>query len=235
MQTFFETATSLPTVVFTVPLLLVILNWAIALLSGIDLDILDGVEATTEGAAEGLAEGLSEGLSEGAAEGLGGIEGAVEVDGGGDGGSSFFADAGFGDVPRSISWSLMIVFAWTFSLLGTLYVPGFEAVATGALWLSLAAAAGTFVLAVAATALAIQPLRRMLMAGFGPHRHDLVGQTCLIKTGRVDDAFGQAEVAGGVIQVRHAEGFSAAAGTRALIYDYDDAREVFLVEPLDDI
>ncbi|MEO1369065.1 MAG: hypothetical protein AAFX50_17960, partial [Acidobacteriota bacterium] len=145
---------------------------------------------------------------------------------------------GMGGVPRTYTGSLMILFGWVFSVLGSYHVPGFQDLATRGLWVALLLAAGSLVLATAATAVAIQPLRRAMEAGQGPKRRDLLGQICTVTTQRVDQHFGQAELADGssLIQVRQRGGEPGSSGltrgSKAVIFDYDAELEIFWVSPL---
>lgn len=224
MTEILDHALSLPTAIFSALLGLVALYWVISLLGIFSLEIFEAAEGMAEGAAEGLADAAADGLAE-AAEGL--------TDGERQG---FFKLMGFGDVPRSISWSLVIFFSWFFCLLGSIYLPRFTTfVVTGVTIVTLGMIGLSLVLAVGVTSLAIQPLRRVLLAGYGTKRRDLIGRLCVVKTLRVDEEFGQAELDDGssLIQVRNSQGFHFENGSSALIYEYDAAREVFYIVPSD--
>jgi hypothetical protein len=69
----------------------------------------------------------------------------------------------------------------------------------------------------------------------GPRRRDFIGTECRIRTGSVDEEFGQARVedgqAGLLIQVRSDGKFKR--GPRAIIIDYDREREAYIVEAYD--
>jgi hypothetical protein len=212
-------AFTMPTAVFSVLLGLVIVYWLLALLGNFSLEMLDAAEGALEGAADGLLDG-----ADGAA------------DAGGERGG-FFDRLGFGDVPRTITWSLVIFFGWLFSLVSTIYLPRFTEVAVRGLTLvTVAVAVVSLGLAVLATTVAVQPLRKVVLAGYGTRRGDLVGRLCTVRTLRVDEDFGQAELDDGssVIQVRNPQKYPFESGTKALIYDYDSAREVFYIMPAEE-
>ncbi|MEO3972636.1 hypothetical protein [Streptomyces sp. CAU 1734] len=164
------------------------------------------------------------------------VIGAAEHDG-------FDADVnagafGLGGVPVSVAGSLLIAIAWFLSLTGSLLLPDGGRSATGhllgalllptALWCSLRA-----------TRLIIRPLAKLFPDEPGPSRQDFIGQTCVIRTGRVDGVFGQAEVrardgSAAVVQVRRSESDAALAlGGTGLLYAYDEAGEFFWVAPFD--
>ncbi|HEX9731805.1 MAG TPA: hypothetical protein VGG06_07420 [Thermoanaerobaculia bacterium] len=210
-------AFSMPTAIFSVLLILVILYWLVSLLGIFSLEMFEAAEGLADGAADALAE-AGESLGE-AAEGE--RPGLLR---------------GFDDVPRSISWSLVVVFAWLFSLLATIYLPRYTEVAMQGLAAVAMVGAVSLMLAVAVTAVALQPLRKVLVAGYGPSRHDLVGRVCVVRTQSVTDDFGQAELddGGSILQVRNPQHYDFTGGSRGLIYEYDPAREVFYIMPMED-
>jgi len=207
---FLKAAFTMPTLVFSVLLLFVIVYWSLSLLGGFDLEVLEGLGEVAE-----VAEVAEAG------------EGLIETPG-------FLAKAGFGDLPRSITWSLVILFGWITSYALNAFFPQVREIATRGLVLALAVGGVSLVLGVAATALAIQPLRKLAEANAGPLRRELVGKTCTIKTRSVDEGFGQAEVDDGamLVQVRAAGPNEFTNGKKALISGYDREREVFRVVPL---
>ncbi|MEM8993827.1 MAG: hypothetical protein AAGF23_03435 [Acidobacteriota bacterium] len=240
MAEFFDIIFSLPTAVFTWPLMLVALYWTVALAGLFDLEWLDGADAAIDGAVDGAIDGAVDGAADGLSR-LGDLlpEGSLEsAPAGAEAMPGALHHFGMGGVPRTYTGSLMILFGWVFSVLGSYHVPGFQDLATRGLWVALLLAAGSLVLATAATAVAIQPLRRAMEAGQGPKRRDLLGQVCTVTTQRVDLNFGQAELADGssLIQVRQRasergdDGLTR--GSQAVIFDYDAELEIFWVSPL---
>ena len=141
----------------------------------------------------------------------------------------------FGEVPKVLSLSLLVFFGWTSSLAALYFYPPLAEMANRALWIGAAFSAVAFALAFGATALAVRPINKLLTAGAGPTRSDLVGKLCTIRTQRVDASFGQAEVdhASSVVQVRDPQGRGFRYGQRAVIFDYDSDKEVFYIAPFD--
>ncbi|MEV6349026.1 hypothetical protein [Actinoplanes sp. NPDC051851] len=143
-------------------------------------------------------------------------------------GADFESGAVLG-IPAPIYISLFVALAWFATLSGGEWhgpVP---------LWVIPIAA---IVLAAVIARLLAIPLQRMLPDGPDASRADFVGLTCVIRTGRVTDAFGQAEVhaadgSSAIIQVRQAGRDELHAGTVALIYDVDPEGEFFWVLPAD--
>ncbi|TGB14933.1 DUF1449 family protein [Streptomyces sp. MZ04] len=147
--------------------------------------------------------------------------------------------AGLGGVPVAVAVSLMTVAGWLTSLTGSVLLG--RAGLTG-----LEQAAVTVVLLLVALLVAWRVTRyvvRLLAKLFpdepGPSRLDFIGSVCVIRTGRVDTRFGQAEVAAqdgstAVVQVRQdpqAGEAALGAGSSALLYAYDDTGEFFWVAP----
>lgn len=259
LSTFLDIAFSLPTAPFTWLMMPVTLYWMLSLSGIFSLEWLDGADGALDGAVDGAADALGEAAAEAAADAAADALGDAAADAFGDGlaaiadgkaeaameakaeilgggGPSFHEGAGLGDVPRTFSWSLMVLFSWLMSLGGSYFVPGFQDLATKGLIVASFLAAGIFAAAMMLTAAAMKPVQRAMSAGTGTRSMELVGQTCTIRTQRVDGNFGQAEVDDGamVIQVRSADSDGPFKfGGKAIIYQYDREREVYWVSPLD--
>lgn len=149
--------------------------------------------------------------------------------------ASSWGGLSFGEVPKVLSLSMLVFFGWSASLLGLYFYPPLADIARSALWIGAGISAVAFALAFAATALAVRPINKLLTAGAGPTRSDLIGKLCTVRTQRVDAKFGQAEVdhASSLVQVRELFGRDFRYGQRALIYDYDSEKEIFLIAPFD--
>lgn len=222
MSEFLEAAFTLPTAIWSVLVLLAAVYWLIFLLGIFDLDILEGLFGSVEGAAEGGLEGALEGAD------------ALEGDAGENGGC--LSVVGLSGVPLAISGTLLAIFGWTFSYFGMELLAELpELAARGAL---VAAGVGLAAggLSLGMTALAVRPMRKLFKLAPVTGRRDLVGRRCKVTTLRVDEGFGQAEVDDGgatiLIQARCRRANQLGRGDRAVIYEYDAAREVFWVVPM---
>jgi hypothetical protein len=219
MPEILQHALNMPTAVFTVLLGLAAVYWVAALAGFFSFEMFHGLEHLF-----GIGD---------ATHGIGHAVDSLDAvaDGGGHGG--FFHMVGLHDVPRSVSWSLTTLFSWAISLATSVYVPGYDALVTRGLFVVVGIGVGCLVVAVGVTAIAIQPLRRILAVESDQTRSDLVGQTCVVRTGRVDESFGQAELVDGsaVLQVRARPGEPAEfkRGTRARVVEYDPENETFYV------
>lgn len=214
MDQLLDASFSLPAVVFSVLMIVVIGYWLVVLIGALDIDLLDpdvGGEADAGSDAEGGLAGLLSGI-------------------------------GLGGVPVTVALSLLIAFAWFTSLVGTVVLrgTGFVTAVLVLLWIAVVVAA--LLVGWCGARLLVLPLRRLFPDDKAPSRHDFVGKLCLIKTSRVDTEFGQAEVTAAdgstaVIQVRrHAADEPQEAlstGSAALIFEYDIDGEFFWVTPYD--
>ncbi|MFI5808546.1 hypothetical protein [Streptomyces sp. NPDC051561] len=143
---------------------------------------------------------------------------------------------GLGGVPVSVSGSLMIALTWFLCLSGSVLAARTGLTGTGRAALGTALLVVAVVLSWAGTRLAVGPLAKLFPDEPGPSRHDFVGLTCTIRTGRVDAGFGQAEVAArdgstAVVQVRQYGAEALALGSTGLLYAYDEDGEFFWVSP----
>ncbi|MFC6010231.1 hypothetical protein [Nocardia lasii] len=153
-------------------------------------------------------------------------------------GSNGFDALGLGGVPVTVAVSGLVGLGWFASLVGTVAV---EAVGVRGI-ASVAAGFGVLVVAVVAavagTRLVVIPLRRVFRDSPAPSHHDFVGRVCVVRTGHVDEEFGQAELtaadgSSAVIQVRcgaiHTATTPLRSGDSAIVYDYDQAAGTFWV------
>lgn len=261
----------MPTAVWSVLLVLVGAYWILSLLTGADIEALDGVDGALDGmdgALDGAMDGGLDHVLDGGVDhvldgGLdhvldggvdhvldGGVEHALHgtLDGGLDHAldgmdghdamsgprGGLFGWLGFHDVPKTFSLTLIVGFGWLISYFGTAWLVDAGKLAAFGVGAALILGLASLTVAIALTAVSIIPLRRLLVLREGPSRIDLLGETCTIKTGRVDERFGQAETrAGQLVQVRARDGRAYRYGESAVIFDYNRDHEVFYIAPLD--
>ncbi|MDT0305159.1 OB-fold-containig protein [Streptomonospora wellingtoniae] len=161
-------------------------------------------------------------LDSGSAGGFGGALGAV----------------GLGGVPVTVVLSLLIAVAWFVSLVGTVLIDSLADSSPLMIALALVVLVAAVIIAWGVTSAIVMGLRRLLPAERQRRGADFVGQTCVVRTGRVDSAFGQAEISGGdgsssLIEVRTIGEERLSAGSTALIFDYDSESGVYRVTPFD--
>ncbi|WP_437313564.1 glycine zipper family protein [Sorangium sp. So ce385] len=236
-----------PAVIFTVLLALALIYWLFVVLGALDLDLLGGAhgDATPdlgglEGAAKGALEGAAKGALEGAAKGSleGTAKGSLEGADGAHGVGALLVALELHRVPATVTLTLIAAFGWFTSALSTMLAAPLWAGAGLPRWaLGVTALAGSLVVAVLLTSLAVRPLAPLFVTRHATSKKDLVGRVCVVSTGRVDERFGQAVIDEGgashILDVRCDTPGALRRGDRALLVSWDPDGEVFGVEPLD--
>ncbi|MDA8019967.1 MAG: hypothetical protein MPN21_21210 [Thermoanaerobaculia bacterium] len=261
LRTFLDQAFTMPTTVWSVLLVLVGGYWLLSLLTGADIEALDGVDGAMDGGLDHVLDGGVEHALDGGLDHVldGGVDhvldGGVEhaLHGALDGGLDHALDSldgheaisgprshgllgwlGFHDVPKTFSLTLVVGFGWLVSYFGTAWLVDAGKWAAFGVGTAFILGLASLTVAIGMTAVAIIPLRRLLVLRVGAENIDFLGETCIVRTGRVDEAFGQAETRGGqLVQVRARDGRAYRHGESAVIFDYDREKEVFYIAPLD--
>ena len=223
-----EASLQFPTVVFTIALGVVLVYWLFVLVGALDIDLLGGdVDADVSGAAKGIGEALTGGAKAGGEALHAGADADASAEVDADGG--IWQGLGLGDVPVTISVSLITLLSWAGSLAVMHYLAG------GAGWLRAVVLVAAIIVALPIAALLVRPLAPVFAVREGKSNADYVGHACTITTGSVDDKFGQATIEDGgtvlVIAVRCDRAGTLARGDKALIIDFDREREAYVVEP----
>lgn len=209
MTNFLDAAIAYPTMIYTVLLVVVLFYWLLAIVGLVDLES-SGLEIETE------------------------LQADADV---GDLGTlaGFLVALGINGVPFSIVVSLMVLLSWMFSCLFGMWLLPLVPSAP------LAAVAGTAVLilcpllALPLTARLIRPMRGLFVTHTAISNHSLVGSSCKVLTGHVDEKFGRAEVStrgtGVNIAVWAETPNDLVKGSVARIIEYDSARQRYLIAP----
>lgn len=129
-------------------------------------------------------------------------------------------------VPIAVVLGVSTVFAWLASFAAMKFLPVTPLVQIG-VGLG-AAAAGAFV-----GGRVVRPFRRFFITTEGPRRHALVGKICTIRSLRVSDKDGTAELGDTVAEVRCFRENELTIGSKAIVYDYDPAAGIYHVGPID--
>lgn len=216
MGDLFHTALMYPAVGYTVFLGFVCLYWVFVILGALDIDALDfdiDADAVVEGATEGAAEGAAEAMNGAGALGLMNV-------------------LSLRNAPVTVVFSFIALFGWVFSIVGIHYL-GLTGWARGTVL-----GIGALALALPLTSVVTRPLRPIFRTPSGRRRAELAGESCTVTTGRVDGRFGQAEAHLGndvlLIQIRCDGAASLTKGQEALIIHYDEEREAYMVEPMEE-
>ncbi|MFP5247949.1 MAG: hypothetical protein ACLGH0_14745 [Thermoanaerobaculia bacterium] len=155
------------------------------------------------------------------------LDGLLGID---DVNNSAFEDAlnvfGVTGIPLTIFGGAVALFGWVGAYLGDRFLPDGVLIDSGILVGSLFA--GLFL-----GSRAVRPLRAAFVTAEGPHRSQLIGKVCTIRSLRVDGSAGTAEVGDVVAQVRCFRENDLTLGSKAVVYDYDDKEDTYHVGPID--
>jgi hypothetical protein len=201
----FEASLRFPTVVFTIGLGIVLVYWLFVLLGALDIDLLGGGDHVDVGGHD-----------------VGGHDGHdIDADG-------VFAKLGLGVVPITITISFIMLVGWCGSLLVMYYGDGMA-------WLKYALLPVMLLASMLVTSVLVRPLAPVFKIREGKSNREYVGHTCTITTANVDDKFGHASVEDGGttldIPVRCDAPGKLSRGDKALIIEFDEDRQAYLVEP----
>jgi hypothetical protein len=223
---------SYPTVAYTTLLGVVLVYWTFAIVGLVDFE-----QAGSQVEIDGVGE-----IDGGEIDG-GGLEAGADSADIGDGGhhdahvldsevhhvstlAGYLVALGLGGVPFSVVVSLLTLFSWFISTLLALWC--LPIVPPGVLRFAVASAIliGAFCAALPLSALCVRPMRRLFVVSNAISNTSLVGMTCKVVTGTVDEQFGRAEVptrgAGYHIRVVADTPNALVRGSTALITDYNE-------------
>lgn len=257
MEAFLAAIVSFPTVVFTVPLLIIVGYWLLVIVGAVGSDLLDGATGKLEGAASAKIEGLADAALakvDGAADvalakvdgvadaALGKVDGAadtasgkLEVAAGAAVGASALSAIGFGKMPATVVISSLVLWAWAVSVSGVLWLGklGLAGPVTG-----LGVAVAAVFVGGAVTGMIARLAERAMPKHRPIRRSQLVGKIASVTTGRVDERFGQATLYadGGelVVDVRCDTPNRLARHVKVVLVSYDDERHVYAVEAFEE-
>jgi len=149
-----------------------------------------------------------------------------------------FSVLGMTGVPATVAASVLVLWSWLLTALGTELLKVFVG---GGAWyavLALLVLVGSLVIGVLISALFLRPLQHFFKTPEARHVDTLVGKICVVRTQRVDEDFGQADFADGgaglLIQVRARPGNGLSRDDKVLIIERDKDKDAFWVRAFDD-
>ena len=236
MDLFVDIVLTAPTVVFTLGLGIALLYWTMVILGAVDIEMFDVADGVLDGALDSLDGALdgAEAAVEGAVDGA--SEGAAEAASSGLSPLVFLANIlRIGRVPLTVSLSAFTLWGWLTSFCLT-WLFFWLVSPVSFLVFVIASLLATAVVAAALTNVSVRPLEPIFESSHGRERRSLLGEQCVVTTGRVDAHFGQATTTlqsdDLLFQVRCDTDNPLRRGDIALIVHWDEAREAFVVEPL---
>ncbi|MEM1029614.1 MAG: glycine zipper family protein [Myxococcota bacterium] len=231
---------SFPTVVFTVLLGLALVYWVFVIVGALDIDMFDA-DGLFEGA-DGALDGV-DGALDGVDGALDGVDGALDADAldaidGADGAAGLLHALKLRRAPITVTFSFIALFGFIFSYLAMAYLGPLVGALLPVWAFGSAVLVAAFALSLPLTSLATKPLEPIFKPVSAKGRRDYVGAVVQVRTGRVDDGFGQADLMDEgshlVVPVR-IDVSTLKRGDRALIIDYDAEREAYVVEAYDSL
>ena len=162
----------------------------------------------------------------------------LDVDLDGDAGDGWADELGFTSMPLPLALSILALGGWVTSALlqGALGSNNGKALATGAALGVLGAAA---VVGLVMVKLLSRPVGALFATEPAPRRTQSVGSVCKVRTLEVGERFGDAEVVNGatrgsIIAVSALPG-RFRRGDLALVVDYDEAANRFVIDDVDEL
>ena len=242
-----DAVVTFPGAMYSALLGVVVLYWLSMLMGAVDIDLLGGADhAGADGAADGAMH------ADGAAGSHGGHGHVGDADGGdADGGDADGGDAGDADggvlgalgalglrkLPMTVSVSLLVIWGWLISVLGTVMLA-----ATAARYVPMGVFRGllfavSLIASLKLASVSARPIAPLFVANKASRREHLVGKLAEVSTGRLDAGFGQVLVgdggAGLLIDARHEGGVVLKRGDQVIVTSWDADKGFVLVEPLD--
>jgi hypothetical protein len=195
--------------------------WLFVLLGALDIDLFGGEHADVGGHDVDVDVGGHDIDAD--------ADGDLDADGGG-----LWHTLGLGSVPLTISISTIVLVAYVTCLLVMHYVVA----GTGISWLPPVLLPATLLFAFPVSGVLVRPLAPIFEVHEGRSRHQYIGHVCTVLTGPVDDRFGDATIEDGgtrlIVQVRSDSKASLERGDKALIIEFDNERQAYLVVPAAD-
>lgn len=205
MNTFLQTALTLPTLLYSIVLAVCVLYWLLAATGLVDADGPDGFfgsESTGDG--DGDASGIA----------------------------AMLAKLGLSGVPVMIVFTVLALVGWIGTYFAQLLVLQHLPNTLRAL-VGIGVAVAMLVPGVFATSLLLRPLSRLLLRLRPPAEPSILGRVAIVSTPSVDAGYGQATVddggAGLVLQVRHAEAGRFKRGDRVVLIEYLGGQHAYRV------
>jgi len=206
MDPFYQICASFPTIIFFALLVFSMLYWILAALGMVDIDILDFDVAEPD-----------------AGDSLNNLDIM----------SGILLKLGLNGVPLTIIITLISLVGWVVSFLLVYFIfpwlpEGFVQFAVG---IPVFFVAGYF--AALITAVLIKPLRPLFLTADQQVEKHLLGKVAIVRTGRVDQAFGEANLADGgaglILKVRSYEGETFKKGDHVVLLEYTPSENTYKV------
>lgn len=137
---------------------------------------------------------------------------------------------GVAGVPLTIFGGVSSIFAWVTSIAANRFLP--DSIA-----MSLAILAGSGIIGLLLGGIAVRPVKHFFNTAQGKSRKEIVGKICTVRSLRVTEHNGTAEVEDGgsgfIAEIRCFRDNELTLGSKAIVYDYDHKNGIYHVGPID--
>ena len=202
MDIFLNEILSFPVVIYTFPLIILMLFWLTSFAGLVDMEILDfDVDADTDPDADSESDT-----------------------------SSWLQKLGLDGVPLTVALTFVDFYAFIFTYLAKKHLlPLLDGIITGAALGGIIALIGV-IIAIPLAALCIKPLRPVFHTHEAISKNDLIGTLCTVTTQTVSETFGQAETDDGMIlSVRASQPNDMKKGSRIALIQFDSDNDTYSV------
>jgi len=209
MEPFYQICSSFPTVIFTIFLVFCLFYWTLAVLGMVDIDVFD-IDIP-----EDIDINDFDDMSD------------LNVM------SGLLLKLGLNGVPLTIVLSFISLTGWMLSFTIVYFL--FPLIPGGILQFlaGIPVLLLTLYLSTMATARIIRPMRPIFLATNQEVQKEIVGQTAIVRTGRVDKTFGEATIedggAGLIVKVRSYKDETFKRGDRVVLLEYIAAENIYKV------
>lgn len=137
---------------------------------------------------------------------------------------------GVAGIPITIFGGVSSVFAWVTSIAATKFLPD-------SLAMSAAILVGSGIAGLVLGGMTVRPMRGIFNTAPAASRKGIVGKICTVRSLRVNETSGTAEVADGgagyIAEIRCFRENQLTLGSKAIVYDYDHKNDLYHVGPID--
>ena len=133
---------------------------------------------------------------------------------------------GVAGVPITIFGGVSSIFAWVTSIAANRFLP--DSIA-----MSLAILAGSGIIGLFLGGLSVRPVKHFFNTTQGKSRKEIVGKICTVRSLRVNENSGTAEVDDFIAEIRCFRDNQLTLGSKAIVYDYDHENGLYHVGPID--
>ena len=212
MDPFYQNIASFPTVFFSFFLILTLFYWLAAVLGLVDIDVFDLDLPETDGIADIDSSSGSSGP-----DALAGL----------------MLKFGLHGVPVTIIISFISLFGWLISYYLVHFLMPFEPGHLLRYVLGLVVLLAALYISVMITAQVIKPLRKLFKSVNRHTTKEVLGQTVIVRTSRVDDNFGEAVLedggAGLILKVRSRNDQIFCKGDQVVLLEYEKEKNIYFV------